>query len=98
MGEIHELFVLPPCLVWFAGATPEILKNIVTRFSNNFRIYGTPPSPGVYNDTKFRVFKADGLATSTSTGIWMTMSTSAVGVPPVVRRRPASAEQLLTVT
>ena len=28
-----------------------ILKNIVTRFVNNFRIYGTPPSPGVYNDT-----------------------------------------------
>ena len=28
-----------------------ILKNIVTRFLNNFRIYGTPPSPGVYNDT-----------------------------------------------
>ena len=25
--------------------------NIVTRFLNNFRIYGTPPSLGVYNDT-----------------------------------------------
>ena len=23
MGEIHELFVLPLSLVWFAGATPE---------------------------------------------------------------------------
>ena len=23
MGEIHELFVLPFSLVWFAGATPE---------------------------------------------------------------------------
>ena len=23
MGEIHELFVLPLFLVWFAGATPE---------------------------------------------------------------------------
>ena len=30
-----------------------ILKNVVTRFLNNFRIYGTPPSPGVYNDTNF---------------------------------------------
>ena len=29
-------------------ARKEILKNIVTRFLNNFRIYGTPPSPGVY--------------------------------------------------
>ena len=29
----------------------NFLKNIVTRFLNNFRIYGTPPSPGVYNDT-----------------------------------------------
>ena len=27
------------------------LKNIVTRFLSNFGIYGTPPSPGVYNDT-----------------------------------------------
>ena len=26
-------------------------NNIVTRFLNNFRIYGSPPSPGVYNDT-----------------------------------------------
>ena len=26
MGEIHELFVLPLSLVWFAGATPDILK------------------------------------------------------------------------
>ena len=25
MGEIHELFVLALFLVWFAGATPEIL-------------------------------------------------------------------------
>ena len=32
---------------------PKIfLKNIVTRFFNNFRIYGTPSLPGVYNDTK----------------------------------------------
>ena len=23
MGEIHELFVLPLSLVWFAGATPD---------------------------------------------------------------------------
>ena len=23
MGEIHELFVLPLFLVWFAGATPD---------------------------------------------------------------------------
>ena len=27
------------------------LNNIVTRFLNNFLIYGTPLSPGVYNDT-----------------------------------------------
>ena len=27
-------------------------RNVVTRFLNNFRIYGSPPSPGVYNDTK----------------------------------------------
>ena len=26
MGEIHELFVLPLSLVWFAGATPEHSK------------------------------------------------------------------------
>ena len=25
MGEIHELFVLALSLVWFAGATPEVL-------------------------------------------------------------------------
>ena len=25
MGEIHELFVLALSLVWFAGATPELL-------------------------------------------------------------------------
>ena len=25
MGEIHELFVLALSLVWFAGATPEIM-------------------------------------------------------------------------
>ena len=31
----------------------RILKNIVTRILNNFRIYGTPPSPGVYNDANF---------------------------------------------
>ena len=27
-------------------------KNIVTSLLNNFRIYGSPPSPGVHNDTK----------------------------------------------
>ena len=27
MGEIHELFILPLSLVWFAGATPEIICN-----------------------------------------------------------------------
>ena len=32
----------------------KISKNTVTRFLNNFRIYGTPPSPGVYNDTSKR--------------------------------------------
>ena len=26
MGEIHELFVLALSLVWFAGATPEKMK------------------------------------------------------------------------
>ena len=26
MAEIHELFVLPLSLVWFAGATPESEK------------------------------------------------------------------------
>ena len=25
MGEIHELFVLPLSLVWFAGATPDVV-------------------------------------------------------------------------
>ena len=25
MGEIHELFVLALPLVWFAGATPELM-------------------------------------------------------------------------
>ena len=25
MGEIHELFVLALSLVWFAGATPELI-------------------------------------------------------------------------
>ena len=25
MGEIHELFVLALSLVWFAGATPEVI-------------------------------------------------------------------------
>ena len=34
----------------------RFLKNIVTRFLNNFRIYGTPTSPGVYNDTNLRGF------------------------------------------
>ena len=33
-------------------ARNDFLKNIVTRFLNNFRIYGTPPSPGVYKDTR----------------------------------------------
>ena len=27
-GEIHELFVLPLSLVWFAGAIPEFLRPI----------------------------------------------------------------------
>ena len=27
------------------------------RFLSNFRIYGSPPSPGVYNDTKERTSK-----------------------------------------
>ena len=26
MGEIHELFVLALSLVWFAGATPELIQ------------------------------------------------------------------------
>ena len=26
MGEIHELFVLALSLVWFAGATPEVMS------------------------------------------------------------------------
>ena len=36
----------------------NVLKNIVARFLNNFRIYGSPPSPGVYNDTKQYAFEA----------------------------------------
>ena len=35
MGEIHELFVLALALVWFAGATPDILKemqNVLLQF------------------------------------------------------------------
>ena len=37
MGDIHELFVLPLSLVWFAGATPENLgstttQNLVVKF------------------------------------------------------------------
>ena len=28
MGEIHELFVLVLSLVWFAGATPKIGRNL----------------------------------------------------------------------
>ena len=28
MGEIHELFVLALCLVWFAGATPESVLGV----------------------------------------------------------------------
>ena len=31
---------------------PQNAAADVTRFLNNFRIYGTPPSPGVDNDTK----------------------------------------------
>ena len=30
MGEIHELFVFPLSLVWFAGATPEFSAKICT--------------------------------------------------------------------
>ena len=38
MGEIHELFVLPLSLVWFAGATPDS------------RAWGSPPpNPGFVN-------------------------------------------------
>ena len=33
MGEIHELFVLPLSLVWFAGATPD-----------HFRVFRQTPS------------------------------------------------------
>ena len=29
MGEIHELFVLALSLVWFAGATPDVLQGIL---------------------------------------------------------------------
>ena len=32
MGEIHELFVLPLSLVWFAGATPEYTTTVETFF------------------------------------------------------------------
>ena len=35
----------------FTNFLKRFEKNIVTRFLKNFRIYGTPPSPGVYNDT-----------------------------------------------
>ena len=31
MGEIHELFVLAPSLVWFAGATPEKREAVVSQ-------------------------------------------------------------------
>ena len=43
----------------------KILRENVTRFLSNFRIYGTPPSPGLYNDTNpaalWRPPKATGL-------------------------------------
>ena len=42
MGKIHELFVLPLSLVWFAGATPE--KNAHELFCTNF--LNTPRAPG----------------------------------------------------
>ena len=32
MGKIHELFVLPLSLVWFAGATPEWRKTVACVF------------------------------------------------------------------
>ena len=31
MGEIHELFVLALSLVWFAGATPEFIGEIIPK-------------------------------------------------------------------
>ena len=37
------------CPKIFTNFPKRCLKN--DRFLNNFRIYGTPPSPGVYNDT-----------------------------------------------
>ena len=48
MGEIHELFVLAPSLVWFAGATPDgflwIFPRNVIRIRVNFRnsLYNAP--------------------------------------------------------
>ena len=38
MGEIHELFVLPLSLVWFAGATPDRIR-ITAQFFYTAQLY-----------------------------------------------------------
>ena len=37
MGEIHVFFVLALTLVWFAGATPELLVKNLSTFVRNCR-------------------------------------------------------------
>ena len=39
MGEVHELFVLPLSLVWFAGATPESKRGRPQRGGTNLGVF-----------------------------------------------------------
>ena len=47
MGEIHELFVLPLSLVWFAGATPEF-RTRVSLFKARVFAHLRPPFRGLF--------------------------------------------------
>ena len=78
------------CPKIFTNFSKRCLKNIVTRFFNNFRIYGTPPSPGVTMILKVRGCQGvrEGLREGAGRDLWEGHSVTSSPVQGVLSEVP----------